>query len=114
VAGFAAWVRRVVRRFGANPRVVAVQVANEVNLAVSPDSSDGAFRGARAALVRGVVAAHDEARRRRDGQLSVGFNRVLLPLGDNDATFWPHGRGSRSTPARSSRSRPARGRASAV
>jgi hypothetical protein len=77
VAGFERWVRRVVRRFGANPRVVAVQVTNEVNLTVSPDSSDGAFSGARAALVRGVIAAADEARRRRYGQLSVGFNWVL-------------------------------------
>ena len=36
-------VRDVVRRFGADPRVVAIQVTNEVNLTFSPDSSDGSF-----------------------------------------------------------------------
>ncbi len=47
-------VREVVRRFGANPRVIALQIANEVNLTFSEDSSDGAYEGARAALVQGV------------------------------------------------------------
>src|SRR6185437_10426455 len=39
---FVAWVRDVVRRFGPDPRVIALQVTNEVNLTFSPDSSDGA------------------------------------------------------------------------
>ena len=54
-------VREVVRRFGANPRVVALQIANEVNFNISPDSSDGSYAGARDALVQGVIAAKDEA-----------------------------------------------------
>ena len=43
-----------------NQAVVAIQVANEVNLTFSPDSSDGAYEGARQALVAGVIAAKDE------------------------------------------------------
>ena len=73
----AAWtrhVREVVRRFGANPRVVALQIANEVNLTFSADSSDGAYDGARDALVQGVIEAKDEARRRGLSQLEIGFN----------------------------------------
>src|SRR3954454_9835329 len=63
VDGFVAYVREVVRRFGADPRVVGLQVTNEVNFTVSPDSSDGAYQNARQALVRGVIAAKDEATR---------------------------------------------------
>ena len=67
-------MREVVRRFGANPRVVALQIANEVNLTFSQDSSDGAYDGAREALVQGVIAAKDEARRRGLDRLEIGFN----------------------------------------
>src|SRR3954463_3070513 len=74
VDGFVAYVREVVRRFGADPRVIGLQVTNEVNFTVSPDSSDGSYRNARQALVRGVVAASDEATRLGYGQLTVGFN----------------------------------------
>lgn len=66
--------------------MTAVQVTNEVNLTFSPDSSDGGFTNARQALVQGVIAAHDEARRLHYGQLSVGFNYVYrLP---DDGSFW--------------------------
>src|SRR5215210_6212865 len=60
----AAWVehvREVVRRFGPNRLVVGLQIANEVNITFSPDSSDGAYDGARDALVQGVIAAKHEA-----------------------------------------------------
>src|SRR3712207_509759 len=40
IASWEAHVRDVVRRFGANPRVVAIQVTNEVNITFSPDSSE--------------------------------------------------------------------------
>src|SRR5690349_15078020 len=43
IAAWTAFVRDVVRRFGSNRRVVAIQVTNEVNLPDSPDSSDGAY-----------------------------------------------------------------------
>ena len=42
--------------------MVGLQVTNEVNFTISPDSSDGAYAGARDALIQGVIAAKDEAR----------------------------------------------------
>jgi hypothetical protein len=86
-----AWVRHVrdvVRRFGPDKRVVAIQVTNEVNLTGSPDSSDGSFTRARQALVRGVVAAKDEARRRGYRQLKVGFNWAYGLGTEADSEFW--------------------------
>ena len=87
----AAWerhVRDVVRRFGPDRRVVAIQVTNEVNLTVSPDSSDGAFARSREALVRGVEAAHAEAARRGYRQLRIGFNWAYGLGPQQDAGFW--------------------------
>ncbi len=88
IAGFERFVREVVDRFGSNPRVIALQVTNEVNLTFSPDSSDGAYRGAREALVQGVIAAKEEARRRHFGQLTVGFNWAYRGLPSDDQSFW--------------------------
>ncbi len=88
VAGFVRFVREVVDSFGSNPRVIAVQVTNEVNLTFSPDSSDGAYRGAREALVQGVIAAKEEARRRHFGQLTVGFNWAYRGAPSDDEAFW--------------------------
>jgi hypothetical protein len=85
IAAWVAFVRDVVRRFGANPRVVAVQVTNEVNLPISPDSSDGAYAGAREALVQGVIAAHQEA---RGTNIEVGFNWAYRLDPVSDTSFW--------------------------
>ncbi len=88
VAAWVAYVRDVVRRFGADRGVVGLQVTNEVNLTFSPDSSDGGFRGAREALVRGVIAAHDEAHRRGYHQLGIGFNWAYRGAPDADVAYW--------------------------
>ena len=81
-------VREVVRRFGRIRRVVALQVTNEVNLTFSPDSSDGAYERAREALVEGVVAAKDEARRRGFRHLRVGFNWFWRLDPRTEQSFW--------------------------
>lgn len=83
-------VREVVRRFGPNPNVVAIQVTNEVNLTFSPDSSDGAYERARDALVQGVIAASDEAEKNGFAQLEIGFNWAyrMDPVSEN--AFWTH------------------------
>ena len=86
-----AWVehvRDVVRRFGPNPRVVAIQVTNEVNITFSPDSSDGAYDGARDALIRGVVAAKDEVQRHGFRQLEIGFNWAYRTDPGSESSFW--------------------------
>jgi hypothetical protein len=90
IDAWVAHVRDVVRRFGANPRVVAIQVTNEVNITFSPDSSDGAHDGARDALIRGVIAAKDEARRRGYRQLEIGFNWAYRTDPGSESAFWNH------------------------
>ena len=88
IAAWTAYVRDVVRRFGSNRRVVAIQVTNEVNLPDSPDSSDGYYEGGRDALIQGVIAAKDEARRRGYGQLGIGFNWAYRYTPPGDQSFW--------------------------
>lgn len=74
VAGFERFVRSRVRQLGGNRRVVDLQITNEVNVTGAPDAADGAYAGATAALVRGVVAADSEARARGLRHLRTGFN----------------------------------------
>jgi hypothetical protein len=90
IAAWTAHVRDVVRRFGSNRRVVAIQVTNEVNLPDSPDSSDGAYDGGRDALIQGVIAAKDEARRRGYRQLAIGFNWAYRYTPQGDRSFWDY------------------------
>ena len=90
IAAWTEFVREVVRRFGPNRRVVAVQVTNEVNFAFSQDSSDGAYRGARDALVQGVIAAKDEAEKGGHEQLEIGFNWFYRTDPNNESSFWQH------------------------
>ena len=86
-AEFAEYVRGIVRRYGADPGFVSLQVANEANLPGAPGASDGAFAGAAEAVVKGVVAAKDQARQEGRG-LRVGFNWGYdeRPLAAGD--FW--------------------------
>jgi hypothetical protein len=87
----AAWrshVREVVRRFGRIRRVIALQIANEVNLTVSPDSSDGAYRRAREALVAGVIAAKREVRLLGFRRLEIGFNWFWRLDPESERGFW--------------------------
>ena len=88
VAGFGEYVRRMVRTFGPNRRVVAFQITNEVNLGFSGDSSDGFFRGAQDALIQGVIAASDEKAKQGYAQLEIGFNWFYRTDPDNERRFW--------------------------
>lgn len=90
IAAWTAHVRDVVRRFGADPRVVAIQVTNEVNLTFSPDSSDGAYEGSKDALIQGVIAAQDEKRKRGYRQLGIGFNWAYRSTPDEERRFWEY------------------------
>jgi hypothetical protein len=90
VAGFAAFVKRMVRLLGGNRGVVAFQITNEVNFTVSPDSSDGAFEGAKDALIQGVIAAKAEARRLGYDQLEIGFNWLYRTDTSSERSFWDY------------------------
>jgi hypothetical protein len=83
-----AFVRRFVRRFGGRPGLRAVQVTNEVNNFLSPDASDGAYPGARDALVRGIIAAAGTARRRGHVHLEIGFNWFYRLDPSYEEAFW--------------------------
>jgi len=89
LAAWRAHVREVVRRFGRIRNVIALQIANEVNLAVSPDSSDGAYAKAPQALVQGVIAAKREARRLHLAhRLKIGFNWFWRLDDQTEQRFW--------------------------
>ena len=90
VAAYAEFVRGVVRRFGSNRRVKGFQITNEVNQPTSPDSSDGPFRGSRDALIQGVIAAKEEARRLGYDQLEIGFNWFYRTDPQREGEFWTH------------------------
>jgi hypothetical protein len=87
VAGFVEFVRKRVRELGPRAGVTGIQVTNEANVAAAPSAADGAYRGARAALVQGVVAAKAEARSGGFDQIGVGFNWAYQ-LGPAEAKFW--------------------------
>jgi hypothetical protein len=83
------FVRRVVRKFGSNPRVRALQVTNEVNFyPIVPDASDSAYEGARQALVDGVIAAKRLARKLGFDQLKIGFNWAYRTDPGRERAFW--------------------------
>jgi hypothetical protein len=90
IPAWTAFVRDVVDRFGKNPRVVAIQVTNEINLPFSPDSSDGAYDKGEEALVEGVKAAKAEARAKGFDQLEIGFNWAYRSTPQNDDDFWAY------------------------
>jgi hypothetical protein len=88
IAKWLRFVRRVVREFGPMRRVTGLQIANEVNIAFSPNTSDGAYRRSLEALVRGVVAAKRESLRRGYAHQTVGFNFGWRFVEGADAAFW--------------------------
>lgn len=97
IGAWVGFVRRVVRRFGPNPRVTGLQVTNEVNFyRFAPDASDAAYDRARRALVRGVEAAHRLVHRLGFDQMKIGFNWAYRTDPDREAKFWgflrDHGR----------------------
>ncbi len=90
LAAWRAYVRHVVDTFGSDPRVVAMTITNEVNLTFSPNTSDGAYAGARDALIDGIEAAHDEAMRRGYDQLRFGFTYAYRFSPVDDASFFAY------------------------
>jgi hypothetical protein len=73
VEAYLTFVRKLVQRYGPNPDVKFIQIANEVNQTQAPTSSDGAYSGAVQALGYGVEAAAQEAGR-DSYPIQVGFN----------------------------------------
>jgi hypothetical protein len=74
VAGFTDFVRARVRQLAPGRGIAHLQVTNEANVKGAPNAADGAYPGARDALVRGAIAAKDEARHAAWSKLQVGFS----------------------------------------
>jgi hypothetical protein len=90
IAAWAAYVRHVVDAFGPNRRVVDMTITNEVNVTFSPNTSDGAYAGARDALIAGIDAAHAEARAHGFRQLRFGFTYAYRFSPQDDAEFFSY------------------------
>lgn len=90
LSAWVSYVRHVVDVFGANPRVVAMTITNEVNLTFSPNTSDGYYAHARDALIDGIDAAHAEAVRRGYRQLRFGFTYAYRFSPSDDASFFAY------------------------
>ena len=88
IPAWLAYVRHVVDSFGANPRVVAMTITNEVNLNFSPNTSDGYYTGAEDALIQGIEAAHAEALAKGYRQLRFGFTYAYRFSPQGDAAFF--------------------------
>jgi hypothetical protein len=86
VAAYVQFVRAMVARLG--PGLEALQVTNEVTNTASPDASDGAYPGARDALVQGVLAAKEEALARGLPELEIGFNWFYRLDPATEQGFW--------------------------
>ena len=97
MAAWQRYVRQVVRALARNRSLVALTITNEVNFPVSPNTSDGAFKNALDAIVRGVVAARAELKRRGRPDVALGFSYAYRFLPDRDADFW-RGIAARATP----------------
>ncbi|MGH2920047.1 MAG: hypothetical protein ACRDLS_15810 [Solirubrobacteraceae bacterium] len=87
-AAFADHVRAIVRRYGPNPGFDSLQVTNEANLPDAPGAADGAFAGAAEAVVQGVIAAKDEARKAGHDKLRVGFSWAYDERPQASSEFW--------------------------
>lgn len=89
IARWVRWVTHVTDVLARNRRLTGLTVTNEVNFPVSPNTSDGVYRGAGQALVRGVEAAH--AALHRHGwahRVAVGFTFAYRFAPATDDQFW--------------------------
>ncbi|HEX3706638.1 MAG TPA: hypothetical protein VHV76_08415 [Mycobacteriales bacterium] len=86
LAAWSSWVHHVVNVLGQVRRLVALTITNEVNLAISPNTSDGSYTSAQGALVHGVEAAYSALRKHGWAhRVKVGFTFAyrLDPLADS-------------------------------
>ena len=91
IAKWLRYVRSVVRAFGPNRAVTGLQITNEVNITYSKNTSDGFYKRAVEALVRGVIEAKRTSLRLGYRHQQIGFNYAFRSSGAalaTDAAFW--------------------------
>jgi hypothetical protein len=86
IDGWVAYVRRAVQAFAPRRSVVELSITNEANLPSSPNTSDGTYKNVTDAIVRGVVAAREEADRLGRPDLAIGFTYAYR--GPQDDSFF--------------------------
>ena len=82
--GFCDFVRSMVRRYG--EALASIQIGEEPNNPHAATGGDGSFAGIHQALILGVKAAKDEAKR-LGLPIGVGINAVISF--DHNDLFWP-------------------------
>jgi hypothetical protein len=90
VAAYARFIGEVVSRLGTRHATVGLQVTNEVNNSLSPDASDGAYAGARDAIIEGVVAAKERATSLGLAHMRIGFNWFYRMDPSTEEGFWSY------------------------
>jgi hypothetical protein len=89
VAGFVNYVRDSIRALGPRHGFTYLQVTNEANIGGAPNASDGYYDGAEEALVHGVIAAKQTARRDGFKRLKIGFNWAY-DAAPTETGFWSY------------------------
>ncbi len=88
IAAWRAYVREAVATFAAKPSVVELSITNEANLPLSPNTSDGVYRGAIDALVQGISVAREELDARGRPDVRLGFTYAARYSPDADSAFF--------------------------
>lgn len=97
MAAWKRYVRSAARILGRRDSVVALSITNEANFPASPNTSDGSYEGVREAIVKGVLAADRELRRKDRRDVELGFSFAWRWTPDSDRSFWEE-IGERATP----------------
>lgn len=88
MAAWTRYVRDAVSVLGKRQSVKALTITNEGNFPVSPNTSDGAFRGVKQAIVSGTIAARERLDRMGRPDVQLGFSFAWRWLPSSDAAFW--------------------------
>lgn len=85
------WIRHVTNVLGKNKKLVAMTITNEVNFAISPNTSDGSFKRAKDALIRGVEAASTQLHKHGWGhRVRIGFTFAYRLFPTTDAGLFTY------------------------
>ena len=86
ITGYTEFVRSIAQRYGTNPNLYRLVVGNEANVTWgNPEASDGPFKDASTAVVRGSITARAELNRVKS-QAQVGVNIAILER-ETDAAY---------------------------
>lgn len=89
IGAWVRWMRHVVAVLGHNRRLIGLTITNEVNFAVSPNTSDGSYQNADLALVRGIEAGANVLHRHRWWRrVKLGFTYAYRYLPNGDQQFF--------------------------